>query len=335
MLYPKNTILSIVSRDFILIAILSLFFAGQSKGQETLPVYTDYMTDNVYLIHPAAAGIGNCSKLRLTARQQWMGQDEAPQLQTLSTHIRVSKKTGIGIVAFNDKNGYHAQVGGQLTYAYHLRLSEEVSDQLSFGISAMGVRNTLDERDFVIPDPIINQQINSTFYVNADAGVAYHRGGLFSYFTAKNLLLSPRNQYNAYESLNLRRYLLTLGYYINKEDAILQYEPSVMFQYVEHTKEKFMDFNIKIYKPFDNGSIWGGLSYRRGLDSGTYEAPNYFTPVFGVNYKKFVVSYSYTKQQNNILFDNGGFHQITLGFDFLCRDYLPRLSSCPNLSGSF
>ncbi|PID68974.1 MAG: hypothetical protein CR968_00390 [Flavobacteriia bacterium] len=318
------------------ILILSLFFSVQSKAQETLPVYTDYMTDNVYLIHPAAAGIGNCGKLRLTARQQWMGQNEAPQLQTLSSHIRVNRKTGLGLVAFNDKNGFHSQVGGQLTYAYHLPLSRMEGEQLSFGISAMGVRNTLDESAFFLGDPIITQQINSVFYFNTDAGIAYHRGGLFSYFTTKNLLLSARNQYSQqYESLNLRRYLFTFGYYINRKHSIVQYEPSVMVQYVERTKEKFVDLNLKVYKPFENGSVWGGISYRRGLDTGNYEAPNYFTPVFGVNYKKFVLSYSHTRQQNDVIFDNGGFHQITLGYDFLCRDFFSRLSACPNLSDSF
>ena len=51
--------------------VLSLFFAMSfwtSVGQETLPIYADYLSDNVFLIHPSAAGIGNCGKIRLTAR---------------------------------------------------------------------------------------------------------------------------------------------------------------------------------------------------------------------------------------------------------------------------
>ena len=305
-------------------------------SQETLPVYTDYLTDNVYLIHPAAAGIGNCAKIRVTGRKQWLGQ-EAPELQTLSFHTWLGNNSGVGLVAFNDKNGYHSQVGGQLTYAYHIRLGgRDETHQLSFGLSAMGVRNTLDERDFLLDDPVITQQLNSEIYFNTDAGFAYHKGGFFSYLTAKNLLMSARNHYDKeFESLNLRRYLVTLGYFINMKNTKIQFEPSIMGQFIERTQEKFVDVNLKAYMPFENAAIWGGLSYRRGLDFVDYEAPNYFTPIFGINYGKFVVSYSYTRQQNDILFDNGGFHQITLGFDFMCHNRFSRLASCPNLSGSF
>src|SRR5210317_1163592 len=96
------------------------------KGQETLPIYQDYLSDNVFLVHPSAAGIGNSSKLRLTARQQWAGIPNAPALQTLSIHSRFSEysRAGAGLVLFNDKNGYHSQKGVQGTYAYHLPLSD-------------------------------------------------------------------------------------------------------------------------------------------------------------------------------------------------------------------
>ncbi|MCP1997570.1 hypothetical protein L1275_003381, partial [Flavobacterium sp. HSC-61S13] len=40
-----------------------------------MSVYSDYLSDNYYLIHPSMAGAANCGKLRVTARQQWSGQD--------------------------------------------------------------------------------------------------------------------------------------------------------------------------------------------------------------------------------------------------------------------
>jgi type IX secretion system PorP/SprF family membrane protein len=321
--------------SYIALAII-IFFSDVSIAQETLPVYTDYLSDNVYLIHPAGAGIGNCGKLRLTGRQQWMDNDEAPQLQTFSFHTRIGDNNGFGIALFNDKNGYHSQVGGQLTYAYHINLSGPYeTNQFSFGMSFMAVRNTLDERAFLLDDPAITQQLNSRNYFNADAGVAYHYEGFFSYFTAKNLLLSARNLYNdRYEDINLRRYLVTLGYYFGGNSNI-HFEPSVMGQYIERTHEKFLDANLKIYVPFDNGDIWGGVSYRRGFDIGDYEAPNYLTPILGVNYRNFIFSYSYTKQQNDVLFADGGFHQITLGINILCKEKFSREGACPNLSGGF
>lgn len=320
-------------REIIFLA--TIVFGGLLvNAQETLPVYSDYLSDNVYLVHPAAAGIGNCGKIRLTARSQWSGVGEAPQLQTLSFHTRVGEKGGIGGVIFNDKNGYHSQKGIVGTYAYHIDLGHlDDANQLSFGLSVMLVENSIDETAFLIPDPVITQIVQSRNYVNADFGMAYHNSGFFSYFTAKNLLLSARNLYNdRYESLNLRRYLVTAGYYFGNEKSV-QFEPSVMAQLVERTGEKFVDFNLKAYKKLDQAQIWAGISYRQGFDGNKIEELKYMTPIIGVNFQKFMVSYTYTKQSGDFLFDDGGYHQISLGMNVGCRE--PRAAGCPNINAAF
>ena len=73
------------------------------------------------------AGASNCSKIRLTARQQWFGQNDAPSLQTISfnTALGQERKSGVGVILFNDKNGYHSQKGIKFTYAYHLMFSRD------------------------------------------------------------------------------------------------------------------------------------------------------------------------------------------------------------------
>ena len=118
--------------------VLALFLSQMSFAQEGIAVYSDYLSDNYYLIHPSMAGAANCGKIRLTARQQWFGQDDAPALQTLSFNTSVGEQSGIGIIAFNDKNGYHSQTGAKLTYAHHILFSRGEYDlnQLSFGMSA-------------------------------------------------------------------------------------------------------------------------------------------------------------------------------------------------------
>ncbi len=298
------------------------------SAQETVPIYSDYLSDNIYLVHPAAAGAGNCGKLRLTARSQWGGIDDAPTLQTLSTHIRVGDNadlgyhSGVGFILFNDKNGYHSQQGVVGTYAYHINLgSYEEAHQLSFGLSFMAVNNKVDESSFVIPDIVISGIVQSESYFNSDVGMAYHNNGFFSYVTAKNILLSARNLYGDKESFNLRRYLMTLGYYYGKGKNF-QLEPSIMAQVIERTGEKFVDFNIKMYKKVSNAQIWAAFSYRRGFDSATTEELNYLTPIVGLNYQRFMVSYTYTKQTGEILFDDAGYHQISLGYNFGCRESL-------------
>ncbi len=310
------------------------FFAANAVAQETLPIYSDYLSDNVYLIHPAAAGIGNTGKLRFTARQQWAGIKDAPTLQTLSFHNRFGEKAALGAILFNDSNGFHSQKGFQGTYAYHLELNRDnFINQLSFGISLTAVQNQVDQSQF-FGDPAIAQLIQSDSYFNADFGIAYHRAGFSSYFTLKNLLLATKNSLNNnLEPLNLRNYILSLGYYFGNEDSYFQYEPSVMIQLRESTGERIADFNMKAYKTFGDTQLWVALSYRRSFDANPIENLSYITPIIGVNYKRTMISYTYTKQINNIVLTSSGFHQISLGINVFTKR--PRAAACPNINASF
>ena len=313
-----------------------VFFSIKSMSQETLPIYTDYLSDNVFLVHPAAAGIGNSSKLRFTARQQWIGVPNAPALQTISFHSKFNErsKAAYGLVLFNDKNGFHSQQGLQGTYAYHLpRGNGKLFEQLSFGLAFTFVQNQSDQRTFSGDRPgVVSQIIESTSYYNADFSMAYHRGGLSSYFTVKNLFLTAKNNLNIQEPLDLRNYILSVGYYFGQENVV-QLEPSVMFQFRESTGERLADFNLKVYKTLADTEIWAALSYRRNFDVNSIDDASYISPIVGLNYKNFMFSYTYTKQLNEVLFAENGFHQISIGVNLWTR--ASRGLSCPNINAGF
>jgi len=320
-----------------LIFFTCCFITLASFSQETFPVYTDYLSDNVFLIHPSAAGIGDCGKLRLTYRQQWVGVEDAPSLQTLSFHRKITPKAAVGAIIFNDENGFHSQKGFSGAYAYHLNFGrEQALNQLSFGLSFMYVQNSVDQRSFIspIPDPEISQIIESSNYYNADFSLAYHYMDMFSYFTVKNLLLSSRDLVNSnFESANLRRYLLTYGYYLGRQNSF-QLEPSIMGQFIERTGEIFVDFNVKAYKKVNKTTmIWAALSYRQNFENNDIEALKQLTPIIGINVKRFLFSYTYTTQFDDIVIDNGGNHQFTLGFDLFCKK--PRATGCPNVTSQY
>jgi len=320
-----------IVKSLILLIVFFLSFEGES--QETLPIYSDYLSDNVYLVHPSAAGIGNTGKLRFTARQQWAGVKDAPTLQTISYHNRFREKAALGFILFNDSNGFHSQKGIQGTFAYHLDLNRaSVFNQLSFGLSLTAVQNQVDQTQF-FGDPTIAQIIRSDGYFNADFSVAYHRKGFSSYFTVKNLLLSAKNNLNNnLEPLDLRNYILSLGYYFGDKQSF-QFEPSLMIQLRESTGERIVDFNFKAYKDFNKAQLWGALSYRKGFDAKPIEDLVYITPIIGVNYNKWMFSYTYTRQMNDIVLTDLGFHQVSIGVNLFTRK--PRASACPNINASF
>lgn len=319
---------------FLKVSIILVFLQFQfSIAQEGIAVYTDYLSDNYYLIHPSMAGAANCGKVRLTTRQQWFGQEDAPSLQTLSFNASVDEEgvSGIGFIAFNDKNGYHSQRGAKVTYAHHLRFSRNEIDlnQLSFGLSAGFVQSQLDETEFTVFDPVVYGGIYQKYnYFNVDLGVSYHYMDFFTHVTVKNFLANRREIYTeGFESDNLRKFLWSAGAVFGDSDRIL-FEPSLMFQYTQETTEKAIDLNLKVYKSMDFGRIWGGLSYRRSFDGAQYEDGaavdeqklQWISPIVGVNYKKFMFAYTYSHIMGDIKFDNGGFHQLTLGIDIFCKD---------------
>ncbi|MEM9687202.1 MAG: type IX secretion system membrane protein PorP/SprF [Bacteroidota bacterium] len=303
--------------------VLVLLFFSRGFSQEGLPVYFDYLSDNHYLVHPAMAGVGESTKVRLTVRQQWFDIQRAPSLQTLNVHTRIpDTKSGIGAIVFNDANGYHSQTGLKLTYAHHLLFFRDFVDlnQLSFGLSAGFIQSRLDESEFIsaVPDPVIDGTENSVGYFNVDAGVSYNYLDFYAHFTVRNIIGSGRDLYSAQEIDNLRRYLLSVGYAFGKSEWY--YEPSVMLQLTEFTEEKTVDANIKVYKEMDFGTLWGGLSYRRSFDGNDTQELQLLSPILGINYKNLIFAYTYSYQTGDVRIGNGGFHQLTLGYNFWKKD---------------
>nr|WP_314864624.1 type IX secretion system membrane protein PorP/SprF [uncultured Flavobacterium sp.] len=297
-------------------------------SQEGLPVYSDYLTDNYYLLHPSMAGAANCDKLRITGRKQWFGQEDAPELQTVSFNSRVGEKSGAGVIIFNDKNGYHSQKGIKLTYAHHIMFSRDEIDlnQLSFGMSAGFIQSQLDETTFTDYDPIIFGQVQKSSYFNLDFGMSYNFLNFYAHATVQGAIETRRALYSKFESNNLRKYLLSTGYVFGNKETIL-WEPSILLQLIDRTKEKLVDLNIKVYKELPIGAIWVGLSYRRIFERVQYSTTTgivsqklqYITPFLGFNYKNIMVAYTYSKVSGPVLFDTGGYHQITLGMNLFCK----------------
>ena len=309
-----------------------ILITKQTFSQEILPVYSDYLSDNYFLLHPSMAGAANCGKVRLTGRQQWFGQQDAPALQTLSFNTSVSDKDGLGIILINDKNGYHSQKGFRVAYAHHIMFSRDNVDlnQLSFGINVGFAQSQLDESTFYTNDPsfdpIVFGQIQNANYFNTDIGASYNFLDFYAHFTVKNALASQRKLYTDKEPVDLKRLVYNMGYTFGDSEGLM-FEPSMMFQYVFQTKESMVDFNLKAYKQMEFGKLWAVASYRRSLDGAQYIEGNavatqnlqYITPILGVNYKNYMFSYTYSSLLGNIKFDNGGFHQFTLGVNLFCK----------------
>ncbi|WP_378185675.1 type IX secretion system membrane protein PorP/SprF [Aquimarina sp. W85] len=322
-------------RSFIL--LIGVIFCRILYAQEGIPVYTDYLSDNLYLVHPAMAGASNANKIRLTARKQWFDVDNAPNLQTLNANFRTSDKLGFGAIVYTDANGNFSQTGIYTSMAYHLLFSRDRTDlnMLSFGLSTAFIQSRVDLRGLSDPlgsdpDPLISDRQQKEGYFNVDLGFSYHFLEWYAHFTIKNLLPSTRKIFDnptpIKESNNQRRYVVSFGYVF--ELGFMpkwQIEPSLLYQATDGTMESSLDTNLKMYRGFETFKIWGGVSYRRSFDGAEFSTDGstvksqklqYITPFIGGNYKKYMFGYTYSYQSNSVVLSNGGFHQLTLGYDF-------------------
>ena len=82
--------------------VLFVLLSQVTYSQDGIPVYSDYLSDNLYLLHPSMAGAASSNQIRLTARKQWFDQNEAPNMQTLNFNARIGERSGLGGIFFND-----------------------------------------------------------------------------------------------------------------------------------------------------------------------------------------------------------------------------------------
>lgn len=327
---------------------MALFLGCRLYAQEGLPIYTDYLTDNYYLVHPAMAGAELFGgKIRMTARKQWFDQEDAPNLQTLSASYRLSDRSGVGAILFNDKNGYYSASGINLTYAHHILFDDKEGscscdypnhenpiNQLSFGLSVGMLQNSLDQSSFdlTVFDPLITGIKRNVTYFNVDIGVSYLNSNFFAHLSLKNLLFSPHDLYGDFNysynrsSTSYRRLVASAGKFFYAEKTWI-FEPSFLFQITEITREKSLDLNFKVYHALERGRIWAGLSFRNGFENAQFNVDGnvqkqnlkMITPLLGYQKKNLIFSYNYTRSLGSVSFGSGGFHQITLGYNFAQR----------------
>ncbi|MFM1877244.1 MAG: hypothetical protein RLZZ241_110 [Bacteroidota bacterium] len=331
-------------RSFWIFFLLNFSYLLSLSAQEGLPVYSDYLTDNWYLVHPAMAGtLYHGGQIRMTGRQQWFDQELAPALQTLAASYRISDKSGGGFLAFNDRNGFYATTGAYVTYTHHLYVGPNAKEvcnclypdpknslnELAFGISIGTVFNTIDQRNFDVSqfDPLIVGVKQQKGYLSMDAGLAYINPRYYVQLSVKNLLFSPHNRFGDFyypynrNRANYRRVLAGVGKFFELGKIIL--EPSVLFQWAEISNEKSLDSNLKAYFPMQSNQIWFGLSHRMSFrPEGFYLQTRFekqrlqsITPLMGINVGTWMFSYNYAFVTGALQFDTSGFHQLSIGYN--------------------
>lgn len=319
---------------FFLSFFVLCFCAAQA--QYRMPVYTDYLTDNYYVLHPAMAGAQyEGLKVRTSYRTQWLGIANAPSMQTFNAHARVGDKSGVGGLFFHDKNGFQSQLGFQGTYAHHINFhrSRTEVNQISFGLSAGGTFHRHDQSSFnPTNDPQIKGTEISASSMYVDVGLSYNFVSLYAHLTIQNLVFVGNNITDQVLLDNPKRLLASVGNFFEIQPT-WALEPSVLVDYIEYVDRPNIDINLKSHHSIRETQFWVGSSYRKGLTSTqTINGTNPFsepfsqlTAILGMKNNRWTFSYTYTVGVGNIKINNSGFHQLTLGIDILSNAYRPTI----------
>lgn len=311
---------------FIFIISLVLFSYLQVVAQQ-LPIHSQYV-ENGFLYNPAMAGNKPYSPLRLNARNQWVGVENAPSTQSLSFHKNLTNNSseckingspfhsrrnlnpgiGIGAYLFNDSQGAVTRTGIELSYAYHIQLTRKtlrkMGTRLSFGLGAMFYQHKFDVSSLPLNDPKAMEGNQQSIIPDAKVGVYLYSDDYFVGLSVSHLLESGVVLGDSYITNTQidRQMFLNAGLTFHMSNTV-DLEPSILIRKTL-VSDVYWEATAKAYIR----SLWFGASYRSN---------NQVVGLIGLSFLDYYVGYSYDYFiGNEVALSSFGTHEITLGFNF-------------------
>lgn len=314
--------------------LLLILCANVRLYAQQRPQYTQYLL-NSYLLNPALSGIENYTDVKLGYRQQWAGLQDAPKTAFVSAHWALGDEYlwanalsfegvgndprsrsytqnytaspahhGLGFLAVSDKAGQLSTTTFDVSYAYHMQLSNKLN--LSLGVAGGLSRVAIDINALLLEnprDPALNNAANAQLLPDLSAGLWLYGANFFSGLSVQQILLqklsfSGDEQYNT--GKQVAHVFLNSGYkFYLAED--LNITPSVLFKYIPHVPLS-VDVNVKMgFKD----RIWVGAGYRK------QDALNMMAG-FNINHL-FNLTYSYDVTTSDLNQVSRGSHEVVLG----------------------
>jgi type IX secretion system PorP/SprF family membrane protein len=309
----------------ILLPLLILVMVPVASAQQ-FPTYSQYVM-NGFLLNPSYAGSDGYSTFSFTAREQWVGLENAPSTFAAAFQTRIlsdsyiSKSTsvrrkmtrptkggriGMGGYLFADRNGIMKRTGAQFSYAYHISLNNY--RQLSFGLAATAYQYFVDKNGAFLPkeeypDEWLDSYDAVVYIPDANFGVSYTTRNYYVGYSMNNLfrgLLMIGNKGNNSRS-ELGYYYLTGGYKFTLPDNDWMIEPSAMMKSSDMLFKSFqMDISTRVYYKED---YWMGLSYR------TNDA---IILLAGMKFDRYYLGYACDFTLSDIRKQSFGTHELTI-----------------------
>ncbi len=267
-------------KKYLVIVIFSTLLPLTVSAQQ-FPLISQYNWDH-YLVNPAAAGSTDYMPITLLFRKMWVGVDDSPSIQMLSTNMEVVDRMGVGLQIFNFAQGPLRHTGFEATYAYHIPFSEE-GPTLSFGLTGSFYQYYLDKQQMNMEDPSDPVLLGDSkkFVPDANFGVLLYDKNYFVGITIASLFQGKINlgTEGVAEQKKVRHYYLNGGYNF-ETNANITLQPSVMLKMIE---AGVFQADINFMMVF-NKMINFGVMYRTGDAVGIQVGYQNEDLLFGYNY---------------------------------------------------
>lgn len=313
--------------------ILGLIFAGLKpvKAQQNIQ-FTQYIFNSLS-VNPAYAGYKEEWFGQMALRTQWVGLDGAPKTGQFSIDgilDPAKKRMGIGLQIASDKLGPQSATSAYVNYAYRLRLNDEDTKRLSFGLG-VGVTNYGLDGTQLSPgdafDPVIPiGQINSII-PDGRFGVYYYTpkfylgASIMDLFSGDNSNTIFDWDAGTTQNLKRKRHVYLIAGMLNNLSSEIKLKPSIM------VKEDFrgptsLDMNAMF---IFNDRFWIGGTYRTGVKifEKSFDVNKNLTNLNSISgllqfyvTNKLRLGYSYDFNLNRLNTMSYGTHEITLGITF-------------------
>ena len=217
---------------------------------------------------------------------------------------------GLGATAFKDVAGADSRRGITLSYAYHLRVKNDMS--LSLGLSAGFLQYRLDHtiiNPYDYGDPVFNSPILSSVVPTATFGAYLYADNFYASVALPQLLSSTftlKDEYNDNSLIEggLTNHIFVGSGYIKDINDAFTIEPSLLLMLSSPAPASVELMTKLIYKDL----LWTALSYRFNDAVCMY---------IGIDIdKRFYVAYAHDFVASELSTVTSGTNEFKLGFRF-------------------
>lgn len=312
------------------VLVVGLAVAGETHAQQNIQ-FTQYIFNSMS-VNPAYTGYKEEWFGQLGLRSQWVGLEGAPQTGLLSVDgvlDPTNKRHGLGVQITSDKLGPQAATSAYANYAFRLRLNDEDTQRLSFGIGAGvtqygldgAVLDPIEGSDQVLPANKISNWVPDVRF-----GIYYYNPKWYAGVSVMDLLSGDQSN-NIFrwdntttDNIRRKRHIYVIGGALFGLGEGLDFRPSILI------KEDFKgptSFDVNAMFIFGK-RFWLGGGWRTGItvferdykrvSGNSLSGRNSFSAITQIYITPALrVGYSYDHIVSRLSSVQNGSHEVTLG----------------------